>query len=152
MSLRVWTPPRSPPGCPQRCAPPVRASWRSTDGAVSVAPKGMPLSQLLRAVTAAVADAFREGVWTVVDATALSALDHIYLEVAERDGQGSVVAKARAMIWSRVAAKILPEFESTTGMQLAVSAPLITMLPLTGHQRPPRPIRGQSKALCSKSP
>ncbi len=45
---------------------------------------------------------------------------HWYLELADYNEEGSAVAaKARAMIWSRSAAMLIPFFESATGEQLA---------------------------------
>lgn len=78
--------------------------------------RGVPLSRLLSSVTAAVAEAFANGVWTLVEVNEANLRGgHVYLELSERDGTGQPVAKARGMIWASTAARILPEFEKATG-------------------------------------
>jgi exodeoxyribonuclease VII large subunit len=93
----------------------------NTAGPQAVAPsnnKGaIGLAQLLAGVTAAVDRAYRSGVWTIVDVVQASTVrGHVYLEVAEPAANGVVLAKARAMIWGRVAQEVLPQFERATGM------------------------------------
>lgn len=84
------------------------------------------LAQLLAGVTAAVERAYRAGVWTIVDVVQASTVrGHVYLEVAERDANGMVLAKARAMIWGRVAQEILPQFERATGMTVGPGIKLL---------------------------
>jgi exodeoxyribonuclease VII large subunit len=92
-----------------------------------VAPlRGIPLSQLMASVSGVLAQAFDQGVWTTVDVVDIRTNGgHVYLEVAERDVRGAVLAKSRAMIWSRVANIILPEFQKATGMTLAPSMKLL---------------------------
>jgi exodeoxyribonuclease VII large subunit len=102
----------------------------STAGPQAVAPsnnKGaIGLAQLLAGVTAAVERAYRSGVWTIVDVVQASTVrGHVYLEVAERDANGVVLAKARAMIWGRVAQQILPQFERATGMTVGPGIKLL---------------------------
>jgi exodeoxyribonuclease VII large subunit len=92
----------------------------------AVAKKGVPLSQLLAGVTQAVATAYRAGVWTMLEVVQVTRLrGHVYLEVAERDETGAVLAKARAMIWSRVADSILPAFQHATGMEIGPGIKLL---------------------------
>ena len=82
--------------------------------------KGVSLSSLLGDVSRAVAQAYKTGVWTLVEVVELHANGgHIYLEVSERDAHGAMLAKARATIWKSTASAILPEFERATGAQLA---------------------------------
>ena len=84
------------------------------------------LAQLLAGVTATVERAYRSGVWTMVDVVQASTVrGHVYLEVAERDPNGIVLAKARAMIWGRVAQEILPQFERATGMTVGPGIKLL---------------------------
>ena len=109
------------------------ASLRSTDLAVhdpastevQVQRRGKSLSELLAGVADAVARAYRQGDWTVVDVVQVSVRNHVYLEVAERDGSGVILAKASAMIWSNVADEILPPFEAATGMSLGPGIKLL---------------------------
>lgn len=97
--------------------------------AVDVPRKGVALSQLLAAVGRAVAQAFSEGVWTVVEVVdARLRSGHVYLEVSERDARGTVTAKATAIIWAGVAARILPEFERATGAKVGPGIKLLLRL------------------------
>ena len=63
--------------------------------------KGVPLSQLLGGVATAVEQAFRSGVWTTAEIVRVDGDSHVYLELAERDAGGTLVAKARAIVWGR---------------------------------------------------
>lgn len=95
-------------------------------GALTEPRKGMRLSQLLAGVAQAVAQAFKAGAWTlveVVDARLRSG--HVYVELSERDADGTVVAKANAVIWASTASRILPEFERLTGAKLAPGIKLL---------------------------
>jgi exodeoxyribonuclease VII large subunit len=88
--------------------------------------RGIPLSQLMASISGVLEQAFDQGVWTTVDVVDIRTNGgHVYLEVAERDARGAVLAKSRAMIWSRVANIILPEFQKATGMTLAPSMKLL---------------------------
>jgi exodeoxyribonuclease VII large subunit len=87
---------------------------------------GIPLSQLLAGVSQLVAQSFPSGVWTLADVVdARLRNGHVYLELAERDAAGQVLAKASAMIWASTAARILPEFERATGANLAAGIKLL---------------------------
>ncbi|ABM39942.1 exodeoxyribonuclease VII large subunit [Polaromonas naphthalenivorans] len=87
---------------------------------------GVSLSSLLGDVSRAVAQAYKAGVWTLVEVVELRANGgHVYLEVSERDAHGAVLAKARAVIWQSTASAILPEFERATGAQLAPGIKLL---------------------------
>lgn len=81
----------------------------------TAAAKGISLSQLLNGVASVVNQTFKQGVWTLVEVVEARTRGHVYMEVSERDGSGQPIAKARAMIWSSTAARILPEFERATG-------------------------------------
>ena len=88
--------------------------------------RGVSLSSLLGDVSRAVAQACKAGVWTLVEVVELRANGgHVYLEVSERDTQGAVLAKARAVIWQSTASAILPAFERATGVQLAAGLKLL---------------------------
>lgn len=89
--------------------------------------KGIPLSRLLNGVASAVAHAFSKGVWTLVEVVEARVRGHVYLELSERDGKGQPVAKARAMIWSATAARILPEFEKATGVVIGAGIKLLVL-------------------------
>ena len=88
--------------------------------------KGITLSQLLEGVAQAVAQAFRSGVWTIVEVVeARTKNGHVYLELSERNAEGNVLATARASIWANTASKILPEFERATGASIAPGIKLL---------------------------
>ncbi len=88
--------------------------------------KGVSLSSLLAGVSQAVAQAYRTGVWVLVDVVELrSSNGHVFLGVSERDSNGTVLAKTNAVIWQPTANTILPEFERATGVQLAPGIKLL---------------------------
>lgn len=72
--------------------------WPDSGAAVTgltVSGKSISLSQLLGGVSRAVASAFAGGVWTTVELINVRLHSgHVYLEVSERNEQGSVLAKA----------------------------------------------------------
>ncbi|RYF60428.1 MAG: exodeoxyribonuclease VII large subunit [Comamonadaceae bacterium] len=88
--------------------------------------RGIPLSQLLQGVSAAVSQAFKMGVWAMVEVvdTRLRS-GHVYLEVSERNASGIVTAKATAVIWASTAGQILPRFEAATGAQVGPGIKLL---------------------------
>lgn len=88
--------------------------------------RGVPLSQLLQGVSAAVAQAFKAGVWVLVEVVDTRVRGgHVYLEVSERDASGVITAKANAVIWSSTASRILPQFEAATGAQVGPGIKLL---------------------------
>lgn len=104
---------------------PLPANSGSTD--LAVLPKrGVSLSALLRGVSQAVAQAYRAGVWVLVEVVELRTNGgHVFIGVSERDFGGSVLAKTSAVIWQSTANTILPEFERSTGAQLAPGIKLL---------------------------
>ena len=88
--------------------------------------RGVSLSHLLQGVSAAVAQAFKAGVWTMIEVVDTRVRNgHVYLEVSERDTGGTIVAKANAVIWASTAAQILPTFEAATGAQVGPGIKLL---------------------------
>ena len=81
--------------------------------------KGVPLSQLLAGVATAVEQAFRQGVWTTAEVVRVDGDTHCYLELAERDSEGTLIAKARAIVWGRDVERVLGTFQRATGVRLA---------------------------------
>jgi exodeoxyribonuclease VII large subunit len=95
-------------------------------GELATAARGIPLSRLLGGVTTAIAQAFKSGVWTMVEVMQVTVRNgHVYLELSERDRTGQVLAKAHAMIWANTAAKILPDFEEATGATIGAGIKLL---------------------------
>ncbi|CAN7360088.1 exodeoxyribonuclease VII large subunit [Acidovorax sp. LjRoot129] len=88
--------------------------------------RGMPLSQLLQGVSAAVSQAFKAGVWTMIEVVDTRVRNgHVYLEVSERDASGVITAKATAVVWASTASQILPHFEAATGAQVGPGIKLL---------------------------
>lgn len=88
--------------------------------------QGMPLSRLLSSVRAAIVNAFRSGVWTMVELSKVDGRNgHVYLELAERNPAGEVLATARGVIWGAVAARIVPQFQQATGVEIAPGIKLL---------------------------
>lgn len=88
--------------------------------------RGISLSQLLAGVSQAVAQAYKVGVWTLVEVVELRINGgHVFMGVSERDTQGMVLAKTGAVIWQSSANTILPDFERATGAQLAAGIKLL---------------------------
>lgn len=88
--------------------------------------RGLPLSQLLQGVSAAVALAFKAGVWVLVEVVDTRVRGgHVYLEVSERDASGVMTAKATAVVWSSTASWLLPQFEAATGAQVGPGIKLL---------------------------
>ena len=81
--------------------------------------KGVPLSQLLAGVATAVEQSFRQGIWTTAEIVRVDGDSHVYLELAEREAGGTLIAKARAIVWARDVERVLGTFHAATGVRLA---------------------------------
>jgi exodeoxyribonuclease VII large subunit len=101
------------------------ASTESGMDAVQVQRRGKSLSLLLAGVADAVDRTFRQGEWTIVDVVQISVRKHVFLELAERDANGIVLAKANATIWASTADQILPQFEAATGLSIGPGMKLL---------------------------
>ena len=98
----------------------------SAGGALTTAKTGVTLSRLLSGVASAVAAACRVGVWTTVEVTEVRArAGHVYLDLSERDSNGTLIAKTTGTIWADTANRILPEFERATGATLGPGLKLL---------------------------
>ncbi|MDD2223667.1 MAG: exodeoxyribonuclease VII large subunit [Pseudomonas sp.] len=101
----------------------------STDAPVALRKSGVPLSQLLAGVGKAISTAFSSGTWTLVELMDVRIRSgHVYLELAERNSEGAVLAKSMAAIWASTAHRILPPFQQATGMELAAGMKLLLRL------------------------
>ena len=126
--FNAWLSAGSKTPAPAAKAPSAELALVDTVGTTELATtkKGVSLSQLLAGVAQAVAQAYRSGVWTIVEVVEVRTKNaHVYLELSERNGEGSVLATARASIWASTASKILPEFERATGASLAPGIKLL---------------------------
>ncbi len=87
--------------------------------------RGTRLSEVLSRVAQTVSQAFSAPVWVAVEVVEAKINNHVYLDLAERDAQGSLLARARATIWARDAANILPKFQEATGMTIGPGIKLL---------------------------
>lgn len=128
-AFAAWLPGQFPAAVSAPADAPARSvSMATLHGAraLTTARSGVPLSRLLAGVADAVAAVYKAGVWTTVEVTDVKPRGgHVYLELSERDRQGTLVAKATGTLWAGTANRILPEFERATG---AVLAPGIKLL------------------------
>jgi exodeoxyribonuclease VII large subunit len=101
------------------------SSWLPVDPstlaskALTTETKGVPLSTLLAGVATAVEQVFRQGVWTTAEVVRVDGDPHVYLELAERDEAGTLLAKARGIVWGRDVERVLGTFQAATGVRLA---------------------------------
>lgn len=119
--FRKWLPAGAVPAISQDAPPQQEGTQLAMHGK-----KGVSLSSLLAGVSQAVAQAYKAGVWTMVEVVELRVNNgHVFMGVSERDAHGAVLAKASASIWQSTANVILPKFESATGAQLAPGIKLL---------------------------
>lgn len=112
------------PATGDELAPATPSTPASTE--LAVPQKGIALSRLLAGVAQAISEAFKAGVWTLVEVVDTRVRNgHVYMEVSERDGNGAITAKATAVIWASQANRILPEFQQATGVQLGPGIKLL---------------------------
>ncbi|MBX9612930.1 MAG: exodeoxyribonuclease VII large subunit [Burkholderiales bacterium] len=114
----------SAPAAGDALAPATPSTPASTE--LAVPQKGIALSRLLAGVAQVIGEAFKAGVWTLVEVVDTRVRNgHVYMEVSERDGNGAITAKATAVIWASQANRILPEFQQATGAQLGPGIKLL---------------------------
>jgi exodeoxyribonuclease VII large subunit len=119
-----WLPEGAAPAAGDALAPATPSIPASTE--LAVPQKGIALSRLLAGVAQAISEAFKAGVWTLVEVVDTRVRNgHVYMEVSERDGNGAITAKATAVIWASQANRILPEFQQATGAQLGPGIKLL---------------------------
>lgn len=99
----------------------------ATTALTAGSPRGLPLSQLLTAVSRVVSASFPEPVWVTAEVVhaRLVPQGHVYLELSERNPAGQLIAKANGMIWASTARAILPAFEKATQATLAAGLKLL---------------------------
>lgn len=112
-----------PAQAPQTTA--LTSSASAPSGPLPTTPRGARLSELLSRVSTAISKALPASVWVIVEVVEAKVNNHVYLDLAERDIQGGLLARARAMIWAREAASILPKFEADTGMSIGPGIKLL---------------------------
>jgi exodeoxyribonuclease VII large subunit len=109
-------------------ASPLTASSALTVPQTALVPavaRGKRLSEILAGVAGVVANAYPSSTWVMVDVAEATVRNHVYLDLAERDEQGVLIARARGVIWAREAREILPKFEAATGMSIGPGIKLL---------------------------
>jgi exodeoxyribonuclease VII large subunit len=98
--------------------------------AVDTAPaKGVRLASLMSAVSALVADKYAGAIWVQAEVLRVSQQPNgnVFLELV--DGE----AKARGVLWSDVAQRVVPHFEKTSGMVLGPNLKLLVQARVNFH-------------------
>ncbi|WP_118895136.1 exodeoxyribonuclease VII large subunit [Vibrio vulnificus] len=80
--------------------------------------KPSSLSVYLGVIKNLMEETFTEGSWLTAEISNITGSSHVYLELSDYDSNGSELAKARGMIWSK-RKDIISKFERSTGMKLA---------------------------------
>lgn len=82
----------------------------------------LSLSDIQELITRTIREAFGEQYWITAEISELKInySGHCYIELVEKkDEKGEIIARVRAIIWSRQARFLLPYFQTTTGSTLA---------------------------------
>jgi len=107
----AWLPASAQPVAPAMAAA-GRVAGAEPPAGTAPTTKGIPLSQLLAGVAQIITQAYKAGVWTIVEVVeARTHNGHVFLQLTERTPDGRVLAKADATLWASTANRILPEFE-----------------------------------------
>ena len=85
------------------------------------------LLTLQAGVAEAVADAFPEKLWVKAEIASISVKSngHCYLELAQSDAMGGVVAKARAVVWRSRYSSLAKEFYDAAGSPMAAGMEIL---------------------------
>lgn len=93
----------------------------------SAANSGLSLSQYLFRITEAVNSVGQTPVWLRAEISSLSAAKrgHYYFDLVEHNAQGTVQAKAKAILWSSQAKKVLAKFKKATDAELQANIKIL---------------------------
>ena len=97
----------------------------------------LKLSELNGLVKKAVSDAFTAPIWIIAEISELKTnrSGHCYLVLIEKDEQGdTILAQARATIWSYTFRMLKPYFETTTGQQLVEGLKVLVSVSVEFHE------------------
>lgn len=97
----------------------------------------LKLSELNGLVKKAVGEAFTAPVWVIGEISELKTnrSGHCYLNLIEKEESGdTIVAQARATIWSYTYRMLRPYFESTTGQQLTEGLKVLVSVSVEFHE------------------
>lgn len=97
----------------------------------------LKLSELNGLVKKAVAEAFTAPIWVICEISELKTNrnGHCYLNLIEKEENGdTIIAQARATIWSYTFRMLQPYFESTTGQQLTEGLKVLVSVSVEFHE------------------
>ncbi|WP_130537368.1 exodeoxyribonuclease VII large subunit [Thiomicrorhabdus indica] len=98
--------------------------------------QAITLSGLLNKVKSALQSSFVQAQWLIAEVANVQLRNgHYYLELTQTDSKGRQLAKTRAMIWSRTAQIILPEFEKNTGKSIETGQKLLMLVNVNFHEQ-----------------
>ncbi|WP_321276453.1 exodeoxyribonuclease VII large subunit [Thiomicrorhabdus indica] len=98
--------------------------------------QAITLSGLLNKVKSALLTSFVQAQWLIAEVANVQLRNgHYYLELTQTDSKGRQLAKTRAMIWSRTAQIILPEFEKNTGKSIETGQKLLMLVNVNFHEQ-----------------
>lgn len=98
--------------------------------------QAITLSGLLNKVKSALQSSFVQAQWLIAEVANVQLRNgHYYLELTQTDSKGRQLAKTRAMIWSRTAQIILPEFEKNTGKSIEAGQKLLMLVNVNFHEQ-----------------
>lgn len=97
-------------------------------------PNAISLSQVLLRVSDALRNQLPNAVWVIAEVANIQQRNgHFYLELTETTHQGQMLAKCRAMIWSRNAKIIIKSFQEQTGKAISSGQKLLLLATVTFH-------------------
>ena len=97
----------------------------------------LKLSELNGLVKKAVSNAFTAPIWVIAEISELKTnrSGHCYLALIEKDDNGdTILAQARATIWSYTFRMLKPYFETTTGQQLVEGLKVLVSVSVEFHE------------------
>lgn len=94
----------------------------------------LSLSDYLKAVTLTISDIFAHEVWIRAEIRAISTKGgHYYLELAEKNDNGQIIASCRATLWKHHASVILDKFRQNTDHHLKAGISVLIKGAATFH-------------------
>ncbi len=97
---------------------------------------GITISQLQGKIRDSIMDSLPDGIWITgeISEIRVNNTGHAYLEMIEKGEDENVIAKVRAVIWSRKARMIMPYFETTAGIPLKEGIKILVRATVNYHQ------------------
>ncbi|MBR1882981.1 MAG: exodeoxyribonuclease VII large subunit [Muribaculaceae bacterium] len=100
-------------------------------------PQALTLSQLNGRIRALLNDATVQGQWVLAETSDVQQRrGHCYLELVEKDAQnGAIVAKAQAVIWANVFARLSVLFQQVTGSPFGTGMKVMVRVSASFHEQ-----------------